>query len=127
MSIFRKHAVIGLLMLSAALIFSACQIKPIERIPASDEATTNGDVAPDVPEGPDQELIAPYLEQKPIPLVGEVRKQTIDGEAAGEQTFFVYLPEGYDAGEQQYKTIYHLHGAYLQEPWAGYECTYLGS
>lgn len=121
MSIFRKHTVIGLLLLSAALIFSACQIKPIEPVPTAEEA------APEVPEGPDRELIAPYLEQKPIPLAGEVQKQTIVGAAAGEQTFFVYLPEGYDASDQQYKTIYHLHGAYLQEPWAGYECTYLGS
>ncbi|MEM7130538.1 MAG: alpha/beta hydrolase-fold protein [Chloroflexota bacterium] len=38
----------------------------------------------------------------------------------------VYLPEGYDESEQQYRTLYHLHGAGVRESWAGYDCNKVG-
>ena len=71
-------------------------------------------------------LILPYLRKTPIVIEGNVQEVTFTGKNAGAQTFFVYLPKGYNAGEQRYRTLYHLHGAYLRKPWAEYECTYLG-
>ncbi|MEM7027957.1 MAG: alpha/beta hydrolase-fold protein [Chloroflexota bacterium] len=72
-------------------------------------------------------LVWPYIAQPAISMTGQVQKHTIDGLEAGEQTFFVYLPSGYEAGEQRYKTLYHLHGAYVQESWAGYDCQAVGA
>ena len=57
-----------------------------------------------------------------FPIQGEVQKVSFTGAEAGEQTYFVYLPEGYDSSDQRYRTLYHLHGAYVQESWAGYDC-----
>ena len=71
-------------------------------------------------------LIWPYIAQPEIPVTGEVQKITITGETAGEQTFFVYLPQGYETGNQQYRVLYHLHGAGVQESWAGYDCNGIG-
>lgn len=71
-------------------------------------------------------LVLPYLVQSPISIKGEVQTVQINGEAAGEQTFFVYLPEGYDSSELNYRVIYHLHGAFVQKSWAEYECSNLG-
>lgn len=72
-------------------------------------------------------LVWPYLRKNPVAIKGKVQKQKIVGFAAGEQTFFVYLPEGYESSEQRYRTLYHLHGAYVRESWAGYECGYIGA
>lgn len=72
-------------------------------------------------------LVWPYIVQPSIPIEGKVQKGQFTGSAAGEQTYFVYLPAGYESGDQRYKTLYHLHGAYLQEPWAGYECNAIGA
>jgi dienelactone hydrolase len=71
-------------------------------------------------------LVLPYLRQQPIAIEGDVQKIMFTGDTAGEQTFFVHLPEGYLDGEQRFRTLYHLHGAYLRESWAEYECTYIG-
>ena len=71
-------------------------------------------------------LILPYITKPEIPITGEVHKVTITGETAGNQTFFVYLPEGYEAGNQRYRVLYHLHGAGVQESWAGYDCNGVG-
>ncbi|MEM7126791.1 MAG: haloalkane dehalogenase [Chloroflexota bacterium] len=94
---------------------------------ATDGAVVEEEALPEIPDKASNELILPYLEQKPIPIAGSVHEETIDGAAAGEQTFFVYLPEGYDESEQQYRTLYHLHGAGVQPSWVGYDCTYIGS
>ncbi len=72
-------------------------------------------------------LVLPYLKQEPIVMQGEVQKVSFTGDEAGQQTFFIYLPEGYESSDQAYSAIYHLHGAYLREPWVGYECEMLGS
>ncbi|MCP4608971.1 MAG: hypothetical protein GY845_09690 [Planctomycetes bacterium] len=72
-------------------------------------------------------LILPYIKQEPIVIQGKVQKVNFTGAEAGQQTFFIYLPEGYESSDQTYSTIYHLHGAFLREPWAGYECEMLGS
>ena len=121
------------LAVSAALFLSACAI-PIDPSLLDNKASSYQaegasaqDVSAEIPQGVDPKLIAPYLEQKPIPIQGKVQKQTIAGSQAGEQTFFVYLPAGYESGDQRYRTLYHLHGAYLQESWAGYECNYIGA
>ena len=60
-------------------------------------------------------------------MQGEVQKVSFTGAKAGQQTFLIYLPEGYETSDQTYPTIYHLHGAFLREAWAGYECELLGS
>jgi len=72
-------------------------------------------------------LVLPYIKQEPIVIQGEVQKVSFTGAEAGQQTFFIYLPEVYDSSDQTYPTIYHLHGAFMREPWAGYECELLGS
>ena len=72
-------------------------------------------------------LIWPYIVQEPVEIGGEMQKVQFTGAEAGEQTFFIYLPEGYESGDQRYKTLYHLHGAYVRESWAGYECNYIGA
>ena len=68
-------------------------------------------------------LVWPYLIQSEIPITSEVQKLTLNGSESGEQTFFIYLPEGYETGEQRYRTLYHLHGAGAQESWIGYDCS----
>ena len=72
-------------------------------------------------------LVLPYLMQKPIVTHGDVQKVSFIGSETGEQAYFAYLPVDYESGDQHYKTLYHLHGAYVRESWAGYECTYIGS
>lgn len=72
-------------------------------------------------------LVLPYIVQDEIMLKGRVEKVTFTGSEAGEQTYFVYLPEGYDAGDQRYNTLYHLHGAFIRETWLAYECEFIGS
>jgi len=72
-------------------------------------------------------LVWPYLRKQPIVIEGEVQKITFTGAIAGEQTFFIYLPKGYQEGDQRFRTLYHLHGAYLRESWAEYECEFVGS
>ena len=72
-------------------------------------------------------LIWPYLRQPTIEIEGDVQKITITGEYSGEQTLFVYLPNGYNDGNQLYRVLYHLHGAFVRESWAGYECNMLGA
>lgn len=124
----RKNTFIFTLMLSMALFLSACAFQADPSLLTQDAEGASG--AEDLPEIPDQasnELIAPYLAQTPIPIEGSMQKQTIDGPNAGEQTFFVYLPPAYDSGDQSYRTLYHLHGAGVQESWAGYDCTFIGS
>ena len=71
-------------------------------------------------------LILPYLQQAPVAMEGDVEKITFTGETAGEQTYFVYLPEGYNDTDESYRVLYHLHGAYVQESWAGYDCQKIG-
>ena len=71
--------------------------------------------------------VLPRLLPSSISLQGDVQKLTIDGSAAGGQTFFIYLPEEYDSGDKRYHTLYHLHGAYVLESWAEHECNYLGA
>ena len=71
-------------------------------------------------------LVWPYLRQAPIEIEGEVKTVKFVGKHAGEQTYFVYLPKGYNSSNQNYKTIYHLHGAYVRESWAKYECQNIG-
>ena len=71
-------------------------------------------------------LVLPYLVQSPISIEGEVQTMQIDGES-GAQTFFLYLPAGYETSTESYPVIYHLHGAFLQKSWAEYECNNLGS
>ena len=71
-------------------------------------------------------LIWPYIAQTEIQLTGEVQKITFTGDTAGKQTFFIYLPEGYESNDQQYRVLYHLHGAGIQESWAGYDCQGIG-
>lgn len=71
-------------------------------------------------------LVLPYLVQSPISIEGEVQTVQINSEIADEQTFFVYLPEGYETSEKNYRVIYHLHGAFVQKSWAEYECNNLG-
>ena len=56
-----------------------------------------------------------------------MHKVTFVGEAAGEQTAYVYLPKGYSGEAQHYRTLYHLHGAFVRESWAEQECHYIGS
>ncbi len=68
-----------------------------------------------------------YLVQSPIAIDGEVQQHRFVGSEAGEQTYFIYLPEGYESGGQRYKTLYHLHGAYVRESWAGYDCNGIGA
>ncbi|MEM7344255.1 MAG: alpha/beta hydrolase-fold protein, partial [Chloroflexota bacterium] len=72
-------------------------------------------------------LVWPYVAQPEIPITGEVQKVTFTGSEAGEQTFFIYLPAGYDSSDQSYRTLYHLHGAYVRESWAGYDCNKVGA
>lgn len=71
-------------------------------------------------------LIWPYIAKTNIPITGEVHKVTITGETAGDQDFFVYLPEGYERGNQRYRVLYHLHGAGMQESWIRYDCNGVG-
>jgi len=47
-------------------------------------------------------------------MQGEVQKVNFAGVKAGQQTFFIYLPEGYDSSNQAYSTLYHMHGAFLR-------------
>lgn len=72
-------------------------------------------------------LIWPYLQPRPISIEGDVQKITFVGENAGEQTYFIYLPHGYNASERPYRVLYHLHGAFVQESWTGRECNYIGA
>ncbi|MCP4417922.1 MAG: hypothetical protein GY805_14965 [Chloroflexi bacterium] len=72
-------------------------------------------------------LVWPYLRKQPIAIEGKVQKVTFTGEHAGEQTYFVYLPNGYNDGEQRFRTLYHLHGAFMRESWTEYECNYIGA
>ncbi len=72
-------------------------------------------------------LVLPYIVQPTIPIVGEIQRVQFTGSEAGEQTYFVYLPEGYDSGDQRYKSLYHLHGAYVLESWARYDCNGVGA
>lgn len=67
-------------------------------------------------------LVWPYLTGQTAEITGEVQKITFTGDVAGEQTAFIYLPEGYDSGNQTYRVLYHLHGAGVQESWAGVDC-----
>ncbi len=56
-------------------------------------------------------LVGLFWEKLPIRLVWPyLRKQPITIE-----------------GEQRFRTLYHLHGAFLRESWAGYECEFIGS
>ena len=70
--------------------------------------------------------VVPYLVHRPINLGGTVQTIQLDGDVAGKQTFFIYLPTGYEDSEQRYRTIYHLHGAGVQETWVKHECENLG-
>ena len=72
-------------------------------------------------------LVWPYLAKPAIEVEGTVSEQTIVGAHAGEQTFFLYLPTGYEEGDARYRTLYHLHGAYVRPSWAGYECRNIGA
>ncbi len=72
-------------------------------------------------------LIWPYLRKRPISIEGEVEQVTFTGKQAGEQTYFVYRPNGYNASNEPYRVLYHLHGAFARESWIGYECNYIGS
>ncbi len=72
-------------------------------------------------------LVLPYLLQEPISIKGEIREIQFAGSKTGDQTYFVYLPEGYKSGDQRFKTLYHLHGAFIQKSWLEYECKYIGS
>ena len=72
-------------------------------------------------------LVLPYVTQESVSMNGNVEKKRFSGAQSGEQTYFVYLPQGYDeSGEQRYRTLYHLHGAYVRESWAGYDCEHIG-
>lgn len=71
-------------------------------------------------------LVWPYLRQRPIAIEGDVQKITFSGTQAGQQTYFIYLPKGYNSSEQRYRTLYHLHGAFMQESWTERECHYIG-
>ena len=72
-------------------------------------------------------LVWPYLRKRPLAIEGNVQKTDFFGSQAGEQTYFIYLPKGYESGNQHYVTLYHLHGAYVRESWVEYECNYIGS
>ncbi|MEM8532188.1 MAG: alpha/beta hydrolase-fold protein [Chloroflexota bacterium] len=72
------------------------------------------------------QIIWPYIVQSPIDIDGEVQTVQFVGSAAGEHTYFIYLPEGYHSGEQRYRTLYHLHGRHFRESWAAYDCTNIG-
>ncbi|KAA3642372.1 MAG: hypothetical protein DWQ07_25400 [Chloroflexi bacterium] len=68
-----------------------------------------------------------YVRQAEIPIEGEVQKVVITGTGGSERTFFVYLPPGYENSDERYKTLYHLHGAFVREDWAGYDCNGIGA
>ncbi|MBV7337834.1 hypothetical protein KFU94_58330 [Chloroflexi bacterium TSY] len=72
-------------------------------------------------------LVWPYIAQPSIPMEGTVQRIRFAGSATGEQPYFVYLPAGYESGDQRYRTLYHLHGAYVRESWAGYDCEAIGA
>ncbi len=72
-------------------------------------------------------LVLPYLNQQEISIGGSVEKITINGENGGEQTFFVYLPKGYENSDKEFPVLYHLHGAFVRESWIKYETEFLGS
>ncbi len=72
-------------------------------------------------------LVLPYIVQAAIPIAGEIQRGHFTGSEAGEQTYFAYVPEGYASGDQRYKLLYHLHGAYVQESWARYDCNAIGA
>ncbi len=72
-------------------------------------------------------LVWPYLNQQEISIGGSVEKITILGENGGEQTFFVYLPKGYENSDKEFPVLYHLHGAFTRESWVEYETQFLGS
>ncbi|MEM7118157.1 MAG: alpha/beta hydrolase-fold protein [Chloroflexota bacterium] len=71
--------------------------------------------------------IWPYLQKRPFVIEGEVQKVTFVGEHAGEQTYYVYLPKGYNNSDKRYRTLYHLHGAFMREAWTSRECNYIGA
>lgn len=71
-------------------------------------------------------LVLPYIIQSEVDMQGSVDTITFVGKNAGEQTYHIYLPQGYEAGSQHYPTLYHLHGAYVQESWARYDCDHIG-
>ncbi len=72
-------------------------------------------------------LVMPYLNQQEVSIGGTVEKVTITGENAGDQTFFIYLPKGYQDRDKQFPVLYHLHGAFARESWVDYETQFLGS
>ncbi len=72
-------------------------------------------------------LVLPYLNQQEISIGGTVKKITITGENAGEQTFFIYLPKEYQDNGKDFPVLYHLHGAFALESWVEYETLFLAS
>ncbi|MCP4325584.1 MAG: esterase family protein [Alteromonadales bacterium] len=72
-------------------------------------------------------LIWPYLNQQEISIGGSVEKITVTGENGGEQSFFVYLPKGYQNSDKEFPVLYHLHGAFARGSWVEYETKFLGN
>ena len=61
--------------------------------------------------------LASYLLTRRVPIRGTVASASIKGPITGYALrYLIYLPGGYEATDQNYNTIYHLHGAFPL-PW----------
>ena len=67
-------------------------------------------------------FVWPYLTQKPVDLHGKIQVERFVGSGGGEQSYFIYLPNGYESGNLRYPTLYHLHGAGMKQSFVELDC-----
>ncbi len=72
-------------------------------------------------------IVQPYR-QTPMEVTGTIQEHLLQDETFDELPYFLYLPAGYNASEQQrFRVLYHLHGAMLPPGQARLECQFIGS